>query len=155
MPGGMAAGADAEAIADYIAGGLKGEAPAMFAVCVVCHGADGKGNNGMTPDLTKFTSRINKMSEECNKGNKEACYKLGQAYENGTDGVETNKFKATDFFIQGCEKGHGWSCFLTAGKYLDGESVRVNMRLAKEYFGKACDLHLEEGCRMYKEMSFR
>jgi cytochrome c oxidase cbb3-type subunit 3 len=58
MPGGMATGADAEAIAEYVAGGMKGEAPAMFAACVACHGADGKGNNGMAPDIAGYDDAL-------------------------------------------------------------------------------------------------
>lgn len=58
MPAGMAAGADAEAIAEYVAGGMKGEAPAMFAACVACHGADGKGNNGMAPNIAGYDDAL-------------------------------------------------------------------------------------------------
>ena len=54
MPGGMASGADAEAIAEYIHGGMKGEAPAAFAVCAGCHGADGKGNGGTAPNIANY-----------------------------------------------------------------------------------------------------
>jgi cytochrome c oxidase cbb3-type subunit 3 len=54
MPPGMASGQDAEDIAAYVAGGLKGEAPAMYASCTSCHGADSKGNGGMSPDLTGY-----------------------------------------------------------------------------------------------------
>jgi len=54
MPPMMAQGADAEAIAIYIAGGMKGEQPASFAACASCHGADGKGMNGMSPNLVDY-----------------------------------------------------------------------------------------------------
>ena len=54
MPPGMASGKDAEAIAAWIAGGMKGEQPAAFATCAGCHGADGKGNNGMAPNLAEY-----------------------------------------------------------------------------------------------------
>ncbi len=54
MPGGMASGADAEAIADYVAGGMKGEQPASFGVCAGCHGADGLGNGGTAPNLVEY-----------------------------------------------------------------------------------------------------
>ncbi len=54
MPGGMASGADAEAIAVYVAAGMKGERPASFASCTSCHGEDGKGMNGMSPNLIVF-----------------------------------------------------------------------------------------------------
>ena len=58
MPGGMAQGADAEAIAVYIAGGMKGEQPAAFAACGSCHGMDGKGNNGMSPNLVSYDAAL-------------------------------------------------------------------------------------------------
>jgi cytochrome c oxidase cbb3-type subunit 3 len=58
MPGGMASGADAEAIADYIVGGMQGEAPEAYAVCAACHGADGQGMGGMSPNLTKYDEKI-------------------------------------------------------------------------------------------------
>lgn len=54
MPAGMASGAGAEAIAEYVAGGMKGEAPAEFAACTSCHGADGKGMNGMAPNIAGY-----------------------------------------------------------------------------------------------------
>ena len=54
MPPMMATGKDAEDIAEYVAGGLKGEAPAAFAACAGCHGADGKGMNGMAPNLKEY-----------------------------------------------------------------------------------------------------
>jgi len=54
MPPMMAQGKDAEDIAAYIAGGMKGTQPASFAACASCHGADGKGNNGMSPNLATY-----------------------------------------------------------------------------------------------------
>jgi len=58
MPPGMASGQDAEDIAAYIAGGMKGEQPASFAACASCHGADGKGNNGMAPNLASYDAPL-------------------------------------------------------------------------------------------------
>ena len=54
MPPGMASGEAAEKVAEWIASGAKGTPPAEFAVCASCHGADGKGNNGMAPNLTTY-----------------------------------------------------------------------------------------------------
>ena len=51
MPAGMASGADAEAIAAYVAGGFKGEKPAAFAACASCHGEDGKGTPMVAPSI--------------------------------------------------------------------------------------------------------
>ena len=58
MPPGMASGADAEAIAVYVASGFKGEAPAAYAACTSCHGADSKGNNGMAPNLVSYDATV-------------------------------------------------------------------------------------------------
>ncbi|OQX72614.1 MAG: cytochrome C oxidase subunit III [Campylobacteraceae bacterium 4484_4] len=58
MPGGMAQGADAEAIAEYVAGGMKGEQPASFGVCAGCHGADGKGNGGTAPNIVEYDQTL-------------------------------------------------------------------------------------------------
>ena len=58
MPPGMASGKDAEEIAAYVAGGLKGEAPAAFAACTSCHGADAKGNGGMAPNLVTYDNDL-------------------------------------------------------------------------------------------------
>lgn len=65
MPGGMADEESAKAIAAYIAKELSGikktsnedlveVGRAQFAVCASCHGDDGKGMDGMSPDLTKY-----------------------------------------------------------------------------------------------------
>lgn len=58
MPPGMASGKDAEVIAEYIANGMKGTQPAAYATCGGCHGADGKGNGGMTPNLAEYDEKV-------------------------------------------------------------------------------------------------
>ncbi|MFA5501262.1 MAG: c-type cytochrome [Sulfurovaceae bacterium] len=58
MPPMLAQGADAEAIAAYVAGGMQGTAPAAFATCVACHGADGKGNNGAAPNIVEYDDAV-------------------------------------------------------------------------------------------------
>lgn len=58
MPAGMATGADAEEIAAYVAGGMQGEQPASFAACSSCHGMDGKGMNGMSPNLVEYDAPL-------------------------------------------------------------------------------------------------
>ncbi len=70
MPGGMATGADAEEIAAYVAGGMKGEQPASFAACSSCHGMDGKGMNGMSPNLVEYDAPL-----------------IGQVLHNGKKGM--------------------------------------------------------------------
>ena len=54
MPAGLASGADAQEIAAYVAGGMKGNQPASFAACSSCHGEDGKGQYGTAPSLVSY-----------------------------------------------------------------------------------------------------
>jgi cytochrome c oxidase cbb3-type subunit 3 len=58
MPGGMASGEAADKIATWISKGSKGDAPAEFAACASCHGADAKGMGGMAPNLTTYTETL-------------------------------------------------------------------------------------------------
>ena len=58
MPAGMASGAAAEEIAVYVAGGMKGEQPASYGACSSCHGDDGKGNGGMSPNLVSYDATL-------------------------------------------------------------------------------------------------
>jgi len=54
MPAGLATGKDAEEIATYVVGGMKGNKPASFATCSSCHGEDGKGQFGTAPSLVSY-----------------------------------------------------------------------------------------------------
>lgn len=55
MPAGLASGDDAKAIAAYVADGMQGQKPTSFSrACGSCHGEDGKGLDGQSPDLTIY-----------------------------------------------------------------------------------------------------
>jgi cytochrome c oxidase cbb3-type subunit 3 len=58
MPAGMASGEAADKLATWISSGAKGDVPAEFSACASCHGADGKGMAGMSPDLTMYGSTL-------------------------------------------------------------------------------------------------
>ena len=58
MPPGTASGETAEAIAEYVAGGLKGEAPVGYGACTGCHGSDSTGNGGMAPNLVSYDAAV-------------------------------------------------------------------------------------------------
>ncbi|MBD3795884.1 MAG: c-type cytochrome [Epsilonproteobacteria bacterium] len=69
MPPMMAQGADAEAVAAYVADGMKGQAPVAFAACSSCHGVDGTGNNGMAPNIANYDETlVTKVLENGKKG---------------------------------------------------------------------------------------
>jgi len=58
MPAGMASGADAEALAEYVAGGLKGAKPAAWATCAGCHGENGEGMAFVAPNLKTYSDDL-------------------------------------------------------------------------------------------------
>ena len=58
MPAGMASGTDADAIATYVAGGLKGTKPAAWANCSSCHGENGEGMAYVAPNIKTYSDDI-------------------------------------------------------------------------------------------------
>ena len=58
MPPGMASGQAAEEIAEYVASGHKGNVPASYGACTSCHGEDGKGMGGMSPNLVDYDATM-------------------------------------------------------------------------------------------------
>jgi cytochrome c oxidase cbb3-type subunit III len=58
MPAGMAFGPDVEIVAEYVAGGFKGEQPAAFAACAGCHGIDGNGIEYVAPNIRAYDDAL-------------------------------------------------------------------------------------------------
>lgn len=60
-------------------------------------------------------------------------------------------FKANKYFEILC---HKWNdadgCFFLGLSYVKGQGVRQNLSIAKQYYGKACDLGNQAGCDSYK-----
>ena len=58
MPAGMASGSDADEIAAYVAGGLKGTVPASWAACSSCHGENGEGMDYVAPNIKSYSDKV-------------------------------------------------------------------------------------------------
>lgn len=58
MPAGMASGADAEEIATWVAGGMKGAQPAAWAACSSCHGDNGEGMPFVAPNIKAYSDEL-------------------------------------------------------------------------------------------------
>eukprot|EP00824_Muranothrix_gubernata_P017573 TRINITY_DN3592_c0_g2_i1.p1 TRINITY_DN3592_c0_g2~~TRINITY_DN3592_c0_g2_i1.p1 ORF type:complete len:224 (-),score=5.47 TRINITY_DN3592_c0_g2_i1:150-821(-) len=58
MPAGMASGADAEEIATFVAGGMKGAKPAAWAACSSCHGENGEGMPFVAPNIKTYSDDL-------------------------------------------------------------------------------------------------
>ncbi len=61
MPPGLLSGADAVAVAEYVANGFKGNdkgAELYQSACASCHGPDGTGMDGMAPNLKEYDDKL-------------------------------------------------------------------------------------------------
>jgi len=58
MPAGMAYGDDVEVVAEYVAGGFKGTAPAAYAACAGCHGENGEGMDYVAPNIKSYSDKV-------------------------------------------------------------------------------------------------
>ena len=69
--------ADIEAVSAYVAGGFKGEQPAMYAVCAGCHGANGEGIPFVGPNIAEYDDAvINAVLTDGKKQTSELCLVL-------------------------------------------------------------------------------
>ncbi|WP_198305016.1 c-type cytochrome [Arcobacter vandammei] len=63
FPGGMppmmlTEDADIDAVSTYVAGGFKGEQPAMYATCAACHGDNGEGMPFVGPNINSYDDAL-------------------------------------------------------------------------------------------------
>lgn len=107
---------------------------------------------GVNKDIKMAISLFEKA---CNSDNMVSCNMLGISYHNG-EGVKQSYKKAFDLWKKVCENSNGAvasiACYNLATLYNNGTGVRINENLAREYFGKACDLGEEKGCEAYRDM---
>ena len=158
MPGGMATGADAEKVAEYVSGGMRGEKPAVFFACAACHGDDGRGIGGTSADLlnlkgvefgAKEDDKVIRYKKACDRGDGDAYWQAGYFYEyKSGKKVKWNYIKAAEYYKKGCDLGYSESC-LTLG-VLYGEAfdfaIEHNDIKAAEYYSKSCDFGDSLGC---------
>ena len=139
MPPGMASGEGAKKIAIWISQGMRGDQPVSFVSCSACHDSDGRGMDGMTPNLRtlpiyyKLLSNKDKPSIEKEElkiektvQNDEALKKYSSkivSYLNkyailvGQDGVENDKVFS---FMLELSHEYNNDLFLIFQKELDG-----------------------------------
>ncbi len=68
MPGGLIGENDAKVVAEYVAGGLKGNKPKTWVVCANCHQENGEGIPFIAPNIAKYSDEL--ISTVLNNGKK-------------------------------------------------------------------------------------
>ena len=59
MPAGLVINKnDAEEVAEYVAGGMKGNQPKAWTVCATCHDKSGKGIPFISPDIKEYSDEL-------------------------------------------------------------------------------------------------
>ena len=54
---------------------------------------------------------------------------------------------------QDCDLNDYVACYNLGVSYKKGQGVKQNLKRAKDYYGKACDLGLQQGCDAYKNLN--
>ena len=66
---------------------------------------------------------------------------------------EDNPMEIIQDFMDDCNNaGDYYGCFSVAMKYENGEVLEKDISKAIEYYGKACKLGSEEGCKMAEKL---
>lgn len=114
----------------------------------------GLHNNESTSD---YKLAIAYLSKGCKLNNKFACSNLGDLYlhaERDSKGYSLPKDtkKGFELKVKSCKLSNKVGCYDVGVLYHNGTGVRRNSKKSNEYFGKACDLGLQDGCDNYQEI---
>jgi len=69
---------------------------------------------------------IEKWSDDCKKGDGEACYKVGRAWSDHNAVEFIDMFESYKYMKLGCQKKNGEACFCLGKKYSKGIGTIVN-----------------------------
>lgn len=89
----------------------------------------GIGQAAWADDVSDFRENL----QAAEQGNAAAQFNLGVMYENG--------------------QGDAQAQLALGLRYATGQGVRQDIVIAKEWFGKACDNGLQQGCDAYRELN--
>ncbi|PSM51741.1 Sel1 domain-containing protein [Campylobacter blaseri] len=88
------------------------------------------------------------LEQQCKKSNAIFCHKLADELLSKND---NNLYeKAILILKKACDLKLAKSCLDLGVLYANGKFVNQNLEIAKDYFGKACDLRDPIGCESYK-----
>ena len=74
--------------------------------------------------------------------------KLGnEAYDKG------DYQKAAQLYQKACDSGEIGGCLGLGALYENGQCIRQNFSIAKQYYGKVCDLGFQFGCDDYRRVN--
>jgi TPR repeat protein len=86
-----------------------------------------------------------RYKERCDRGDAEACHRLGGLYNSGR-GVGVDPLRAAGLYQRACESGIAEACVSLGTLYQEGRAVAKDEDRAERLYKKVCDGGLEAGC---------
>lgn len=84
--------------------------------------------------------------KRCDAGNAAACYSIGLAYDNGTEGFSVNRKLAAGYYEKACAHDIAGACTNLGLLYRNGEGVTRDASRAAALYKKACDANEPSAC---------
>lgn len=100
--------------------------------------------------------KLDELEKSCVAGDGVSCYYcvieglLKSALEDTV--IYTTK-ENIEFLEKSCQSNYASGCLVLGTRIEIGEGVRQNLSLAKEYYGKGCDLGDDAACKKYAELN--
>lgn len=90
----------------------------------------------------------------CDLNDADSCDALGNFYANTDKNImpKQDYTQAANYYLKACEGGLGSACFKLATLYRIGQGVRADISIAKNFYGKSCQLGDPKGCEAWWSM---
>ena len=95
---------------------------------------------------------LQKTLQSARQGNAAAQFNLGLMYDKGQGGVRQDHAEAFKWYSQAAKQGFVLAQYNLGVMYAEGQGVRQNLKVAKEWFGMACNNGNQSGCENYRRL---
>lgn len=93
------------------------------------------------------------LEKAANKGEEIAQLNLGFMFDGSYEQVLVDYKRAAYWLTKAANQGNSFAAARVAEMYRDGFGVRQNNSIAKEWFGKLCDIGDQTGCDEYAKLN--
>lgn len=93
-----------------------------------------------------FASEFDELLAKCDKGDAQACFNVGEAYDLGDFDLPIDYVSAAKYYAKSCELKNAVGCYNLADMYERGEGVKKDAKKAMEFYKTACDNDHANAC---------
>ncbi|WP_267525517.1 hypothetical protein [Campylobacter sp. MG1] len=86
----------------------------------------------------------NQLIQSCNKGNTQYCIELAELIQ------KEDPNNAIQLYERACISGYVKACIEAGDIFSEGQLIKKSNKNAKHFYGLACDLGSQIGCREFK-----